>query len=193
MKIARTLLTVGCLLGLGAVPASAGDNLVVNGDLSVPLQQDKKRGNWNVLLTGSQIGSFSPLQSGLTQKDGVLTIDLVAAGDEHGAAKGLIQLHQLIPALEIGTKYRLSFEAKGGASGLSMRVGVGIPIAGAQLIGGLAWTEETLTTNWKPYVFEFVATDPPEGVDAEKFTRVDIRVATGAGSFSIREIQLTAE
>lgn len=176
------------LLGLTALPAD--DSIVLNGNLSEPINIDRKRGKWNLLGTVGN-APFDMIASGFTQENGELTIDLSQLGMADGKKPTFVQFSQLITPLTPGVRYRSSFEAKATPAGeCEFVTGIGVVVNG-QMEGGLPWQTEKPSGEWREISYEFTAAELPPDAKAVG-SRFDIRIPKPeTGVIAVRNFQLT--
>ncbi len=174
-----------------AVPVSASQNgnILQNGDFQRPINTDRKRGTWTLVVAKG--GPYDLAPDGFSTSGGVLEIDMDQLNPD-GKAKPAIQFCQLIRALSPGQKYRLSFEARADQPGITLLVGAGVVTSGhGEMAGGLARTNVPLTAAFSPQSFEFTASEVPEGMpDPQKYSRVDFRFESPRGKICLKNIRL---
>ncbi len=184
----RALLAL-IVLGFTTLAAPAADNLLQNGDFSEPINVDRKRGRWMLLTTEKGGTNFNLAPSGFATEGNTLNIQMNELKVASSESAFVIQLSQLIPPLEVGKRYQLTFETKSSDADGEFLVGVGIVLAG-KMEGGLAWQTERPSTEWRTVSHEFTGAEVPDGNPTA--TRLDFRIGKATGTLSLRNVQLIA-
>ncbi len=179
------------------VQASApaeGNNVLQNGDFSQPVNQSRKRGEWNVFMA-AEPGSSSPwvlAPSGYSIVSNTLELDMGQLNPTGMAKSNAASMNQTIPPLVPGKRYQFSFEAKADGAGSRLLFAVGIPASGlGEMAGGLSQQKIELGPEFQRYTYDFTAQAPAAGsADPNKFTRVDLRLGEVLGKLTLRDFRL---
>lgn len=175
------------LMSLPLAPVT--DNLLQNGDFSEPINIDRKRGRWMLLLAEKGGSNFTLATTGFAVADNTLNIQMSEIKSGSSDSAFVIQLSQLISPIVVGRRYQLTFETKSSDSDGEILFGIGIVLAG-KMEGGLAWQSEHQSTEWRTVSHEFTGLDVPEGNPTA--TRLDFRLGKATGTLSLRNVQLIA-
>lgn len=162
-------------------------NIIQNGDFSEPINIDRKRGRWMLLLTEKGGANFSLAIGGFAVEDNILNLQMSELKSGASESAFVIQLSQLIPPINVGKRYQLTFETKCSEPDGEFLVGVGVVLAG-KMEGGLAWETVRPSTEWQPSSYEFTGADAPGGNPTA--TRLDFRLGKATGTLSLRNVQL---
>lgn len=162
-------------------------NIIQNGDFSDPINIDRKRGRWMLLLAEKGGGNFTLAASGFATEDNTLNLQMDELKSGASESAFVIQLSQLIPPINVGKRYQLTFETKCSEPDGEFLVGVGVVLAG-KMEGGLPWETVRPSTEWQASSYEFTGVDAPGGNPTA--TRLDFRLGKAAGIVSLRNVQL---
>jgi len=162
-------------------------NLLQNGDFAEPVNTDRKRGKWMLLVSLKGSARFDMATSGFKTENGTLELDMAQLNPPDNSSPYAVQLSQVIAPLIPEKRYQLTFEAKASEADNQILIGLGFMVSG-KMEGGLPMQTERLGTDFHPFSYDFTTANIPN-TDPTKI-RVDFRLGKATGVISLRNVQL---